>query len=353
VLLGPPSLEFAPYVQVPGGRIRKDGRQGTIDQDPEFIDFLESLTNPITKPSVVDPGADGEKEDEVMTTPLVQYIKEKKANKIKENTSPTKQTKYSKSDKEGKPEKVAAKKLLKRPASPSLDRKSVERATREAVEVANKQAASIAAKTKSSSPSVSKAAPPVALLAAQPAAPPAAPPAALPVAPPSGDTTVPTAERKGRGDISAAAKIVRQHLGLVPSGGRRRSKAENPSSKTAEQSLPIKTSKEATTQDSTKDLNDAPPETVPTDPWPTDTHWPTDPGWSTNPGRSTDPWPANPWSADPGSTKPWDEPPKPWDEPPKPWDEPPKPWDDPPKPWDEPPKPWDEPPKPWDEPPKP
>ncbi|OXV09857.1 hypothetical protein Egran_02378 [Elaphomyces granulatus] len=307
VLLGPPSLEFAPYIQVPSSRIRKDGRQGTIDQDPEFIDFLESLTSPITKPGLVDPGVDGEKEDEVITTPLVQYIKEKKANKIKESVSPSKLTKHTKSDKEGKPEKVTAKKLLKRPASPSLDRKSVERATREAVEVANKQAASIAAKvTRPASPSVSKA----------------APPAAPPAAPSSGDLPVPTAERKGRGDISVAAKIVRQHLGLVPSGSRRRTRAENPSSKTADQSLPVKTPKEATTQDSTggKDLNGAPPETVPMNPeWPTDQGWPTDPGWSTDPWPADPGWTTNPWedppsapsapSAPPATMNPWEDPP--------------------------------------------
>ena len=32
-------------------RVRHDGRQGTIDQDQEFIDFLQSLTEPIAKPT--------------------------------------------------------------------------------------------------------------------------------------------------------------------------------------------------------------------------------------------------------------------------------------------------------------
>ncbi|KAH7385798.1 hypothetical protein BKA66DRAFT_75887 [Pyrenochaeta sp. MPI-SDFR-AT-0127] len=48
-LVGPPTLEYAPYPKMPGGRRRNDNRQSTIDQDQEFKDFLESLTNPITK----------------------------------------------------------------------------------------------------------------------------------------------------------------------------------------------------------------------------------------------------------------------------------------------------------------
>ncbi|KAL8865591.1 MAG: hypothetical protein Q9174_006809 [Haloplaca sp. 1 TL-2023] len=100
VLLGPPSVEFAPYSKIPHTKVRKDARQGTIDQDPEFIEFLESLTNPVAKPSTVDQrtgvGANGK--EKVTTTPLIQYLKDKKANKGKETavTTPksTKQAKY-------------------------------------------------------------------------------------------------------------------------------------------------------------------------------------------------------------------------------------------------------------------
>ena len=42
---GPPVVEFATFGRVPNGRERKDLRQGTIDQDPEFISFLESRTS--------------------------------------------------------------------------------------------------------------------------------------------------------------------------------------------------------------------------------------------------------------------------------------------------------------------
>ena len=76
-LVGPPVLEFAPYPKMPGGRKRNDARQGTIDQDPEFKEFLESLTAPITKPAV--PEGEPQKEEKVKTTPLIEALREKKA----------------------------------------------------------------------------------------------------------------------------------------------------------------------------------------------------------------------------------------------------------------------------------
>jgi regulator of nonsense transcripts 3 len=84
VLVGPPTVEFAPYPKMPGGRRRNDNRQGTIDQDPEFKDFLESLTNPITKPAA--PEGDGQKQEKVKTTPLIEALREKKANKDRPNS---------------------------------------------------------------------------------------------------------------------------------------------------------------------------------------------------------------------------------------------------------------------------
>ncbi|PYH49726.1 putative nonsense-mediated mRNA decay protein Upf3 [Aspergillus saccharolyticus JOP 1030-1] len=204
VLVGPPSVEFAPFAKTPGSRSRKDARQGTIDQDPDFITFLESLTQPIAKPSALDSAADAEdKKDAVLITPLVQYIKDKKANKAKESSKSSRH----KSDKDSKSEKVQAKKLLQRSdkevtqpaAAEKTERKSrSERATREAVKVANKQAASVASKQAAkSSGSGSKDSPK--------------------------DTPQPTSERKReRGNLSAAAKIVQRDLGLAPAGGRRR-----------------------------------------------------------------------------------------------------------------------------------
>ena len=80
----PPVLEFAQYGRVPTGKRRNDARQGTIDQDPEFIEFLESLTNPIQKPKPLENAGDikASKEDHKIT-PLIQHLREKKAAKDK------------------------------------------------------------------------------------------------------------------------------------------------------------------------------------------------------------------------------------------------------------------------------
>lgn len=96
ILLGPPILEFAPYNRIPFGRKRNDARQGLIDQDPEFIQFLESLTNPITKPA-----HEAEvKKAKPTVTPLIQHLRDKKAAKEaakenKEKPSPQKAGKHA------------------------------------------------------------------------------------------------------------------------------------------------------------------------------------------------------------------------------------------------------------------
>ncbi|KAL1860773.1 hypothetical protein Plec18167_009184 [Paecilomyces lecythidis] len=210
VLLGPPSLEFAPFARIPGNRVRKDARQGTIDQDPEFIDFLESLTNPITKPVPVEATADGDKTETVTTTPLVQYIKEKKANKAKDSPSSTKGSKHGRSEKDSKPEKVQAKKLLQRPdkdnppTTSTTDKKAKnEKAAKEAIKVANKQAAKSSAKATPAPTSKEPA------------------------------TQTPAPERKReRGNISAAAKILQRDLGIAPSNRRRGGKSTSTSTDT-------------------------------------------------------------------------------------------------------------------------
>lgn len=232
VLLAPPSLEFAPYAKIPGNRVRKDARQGTIDQDPEFFAFLESLTQPISKPNAAETTTDGEeKKDTLTTTPLVQYIKDKKANKAKEQAAAKSSRK---SDKESKPEKVQTKKLLQRPdrdlsqssASEKTQKKSkADKATKDAVKAANKQVANAAAKQSgkgnTATPNASKETPP----------------------------TAPASERKrDRGNAAAAAKILQRDLGISQSGGRRKggkgASAENDAPKKESATTPTEPKKD-------------------------------------------------------------------------------------------------------------
>ncbi|OAR01349.1 hypothetical protein LLEC1_06744 [Akanthomyces lecanii] len=108
-LVGPPSLELSAYKKVPSNKKRTDTRQGTIDQDPEFMAFLEGLANPAPprEGADMDDGDDANKgEAKVTTTPLVEYLKEKKANKSKDSSSSKKRgegrNKSSKEDESSK-----------------------------------------------------------------------------------------------------------------------------------------------------------------------------------------------------------------------------------------------------------
>lgn len=135
-LVGPPVLEFAPYLKLPSNRKRNDARQGTIDQDPDFKEFLESLTAPITKPALLD--ADPHKEEKIKTTPLIEALREKKANKDK----PQKKGRGEHKDDAGE------KKILAKPGKENapgdrgrkVTRADKERAQKEAVKTLSKEA---------------------------------------------------------------------------------------------------------------------------------------------------------------------------------------------------------------------
>lgn len=133
-LVGPPSVEFAPYGRKPGGKPRIDARSGTIDQDPEFMAFLEGLANPTSAKEAEVP----QKAEKITTTPLVQYLKDKKTNKSKESAA-----KAAK-----KQEMLQAKgKAIKEAASTSAEpkKKGKENKTtvlaKEAVKILNREAA--------------------------------------------------------------------------------------------------------------------------------------------------------------------------------------------------------------------
>ncbi|KAJ4007158.1 hypothetical protein NW752_010580 [Fusarium irregulare] len=99
-LIGPPAVEFAIYKKVPSNKKRTDARQGTIDQDPEFMAFLEEQTNPAPPKETLEgeEGDDlGKTEAKVTTTPLIEFLKEKKANKAKDGPS-SKSSKHGQGD---------------------------------------------------------------------------------------------------------------------------------------------------------------------------------------------------------------------------------------------------------------
>lgn len=157
-LIDTPTLEFATYTRVPLGKRRVDARQGTIDQDPEFIDFLQSLTIPVTKPAALDAEPAPAKE-KAKTTPLIEHLREKKAAREKAGKGAgkakqqeTKEVKGKEAGKKGGKGQVQAqahsveaqdktKKLTKA--------ERAEKAAKEAVKVLNKEVVTVAEKAAS------------------------------------------------------------------------------------------------------------------------------------------------------------------------------------------------------------
>jgi regulator of nonsense transcripts 3 len=139
-LVGPPALEFAPYPKLPGSRRRSDARQGTIDQDPEFKEFLESLTAPITKPAA--PEEEPQKE-KVKTTPLIEALREKKANKDKPQGKRSAKEEATDKKLQGRAAKEAASASASADKGRKLTKTEREKAQKEAVRALNSQASAI------------------------------------------------------------------------------------------------------------------------------------------------------------------------------------------------------------------
>ena len=203
-LLGPPIVEFDPFGRIPSNKPRKDLRQGTIDQDQEFIDFLESLTNPLPKVTTVDQEGEtaSKTKEKVVITPLVQYLKDKKANKGKEVSTPSKGPKHTRQDsKDSKSSATAEKKTPVKATTTSPPEKrsaqaiKVENAARDAVKVLNKQATMT---KKPPEPSVT--------------------PSIAPQTPVNTNSAPLIEKKRERGNASVAARILQRDLGLSAGG---------------------------------------------------------------------------------------------------------------------------------------
>jgi regulator of nonsense transcripts 3 len=200
-------VEFAPFGRIPNNKRKADARQGTIDLDPDFIAFLESLTDPVVSKSnnidVATSDTPDKKVEKVTVTPLVQYLKDKKANKGRETSaSSSKGSKVSQAEsrdgrtdrtlERGSPRKAAKPVMLeqRRAGKESRALKSGKATVTEPIRVLKKDAAG-ATTSNTASPSSSTAKTPERPLAA------------------------PRPERRReRGNASAAARILQRDLGL-------------------------------------------------------------------------------------------------------------------------------------------
>jgi len=171
------------------------------------MDFLESLANPV---SSKEPAGEGDVEgtipkgEKVTITPLVQFLKDKKANKGKEAAA-SKAAKHARQESASKSPAKSAKEASTSPEDAkktSKDMKKerlVEKAAREAVKVLTREAA-----TKTAA-------------AQEP-------------------TKNPRAHARERGSIAAAARILQRDLGLSPVNAHRKAKADADNATKAEAS---------------------------------------------------------------------------------------------------------------------
>ncbi|KAH8597963.1 Smg-4/UPF3 family-domain-containing protein [Bisporella sp. PMI_857] len=153
-LVGPPVVEHALYARIPGLRHRVDQRAGTIDQDPDYQSFLEEMTNPATPKEVIGEavlGAGALKPEKVTSTPLIEFIRDKKTAKIAAAKAARKQEALlikAKAAKEASGAGVSDD-GRKKGKDVKSDR-AVERATKQTIKILNREAAAKAASNSSS-----------------------------------------------------------------------------------------------------------------------------------------------------------------------------------------------------------
>ncbi|EQB57996.1 hypothetical protein CGLO_01815 [Colletotrichum gloeosporioides Cg-14] len=201
-LVGPPVLEMASYNKIPSGKKRTDPRQGTIDQDPEFMAFLQDLTNPEqnkeTEGSESKDAADESKPDaKVTTTPLIEFLKEKKANKAKEAAA-------AKSAKQARQESQNAKGKASASTEDSKKGKKDSKAERSA----EKPKETVKILTKKATADAVKAAEAVASQITQ------------------SSSAAQEAPKSRRAGIAAAARILQRDLGISPGSAHRRARLD-------------------------------------------------------------------------------------------------------------------------------
>ena len=188
--------------------MRTDARQGLIDQDPEFIGFLQSLTDPVTTKLNVDADSTAKKDEKVSITPLVQYLKDKKASKGKDGTGRGSRHNRAESKDKSNDRQTSAKAATPTTPSPDNKRRSkdgkADKIARDAVKILNREASRVAGAKGTTGGSDNVGSP----SQAKPAT--AAP-------------TGPAADRRReRGNAAAAARILQRDLGLASGGGGRR-----------------------------------------------------------------------------------------------------------------------------------
>jgi regulator of nonsense transcripts 3 len=214
-----PALDYAPNQRTPLQQAKKrtDNRQGTIDQDSEFIAFLEAETQPISKPPALDStNFEGlvEKPD-VKTTPLIEDLREKKANKAK--AAQAKADKAAEKDKKSQASKAPAKDI--KAVTEKDDRKDAQQQKAEPTPKDGGKAQSKHASGKQKQVQQEKASSPVKTRKPPPSPKPQIagpqPASSTSGAASPGPTRVPGTQRQ-RGNADGIKKMLQKDLGIKP-----------------------------------------------------------------------------------------------------------------------------------------
>ncbi|KAK3073667.1 hypothetical protein LTR53_004531 [Teratosphaeriaceae sp. CCFEE 6253] len=124
-----------------GVKQRGDGRQGTLDQDAEFIAFLEAETMPTVKPAVGVAEGEG-KGERVKSTPLIEDLRAKKEARAKmAQEKAEKKVREEREKKAAATAKSEAKEATEKGGTSTQQQAKVEQAAKDAARVLTKQAA--------------------------------------------------------------------------------------------------------------------------------------------------------------------------------------------------------------------
>ncbi|PKS09216.1 hypothetical protein jhhlp_003830 [Lomentospora prolificans] len=204
-LLFPPFVERCAFQRIPPSKERVDPRQGTIDTDPDFMAFLEELANP--KPAPPESAdQDSNSQSGPTVTPLIEFLKAKKANKEKD-ASTSKSGKSSRQDAKGSKGKGTDESKKGKEKSERGEK------PKEEVKILLKKAAPDSTKDSKSGTGKKPSAP----------APAAAASSTQPAASSSSSDAAPKSRRAG---IAAAARILQRDLGLSPGTAHRRARLD-------------------------------------------------------------------------------------------------------------------------------
>ncbi|KAF2772696.1 hypothetical protein EJ03DRAFT_324245 [Teratosphaeria nubilosa] len=214
-----PMIEYAANQKIPqNNRQRGDNRAGTIDQDPEYMAFLEEQTQAIVKPAALEPPADKADKLEIKSTPLIDDLREKKANKAKAASN-----RNDKKKDDDKKEPDAKSSPSKAKSVKSAQAAKVEQAAKDAAKVLTKLVANKTAAqpqpgtTKNASPAKAAAKRQPAASPKQQSATPVQPAAASESrgSPSPAPNRVPPGQRP-RGNAEGIKKMLQKDLGIGP-----------------------------------------------------------------------------------------------------------------------------------------